>query len=140
MSFVAFPLAAVLLILALVHVYWTVFGVGTGAAVPSHADGTPVIRPGRVASLIVAVALLVGTLIVLARAHVLTVGVPSIMIRVGIWAMASAFAARTVGEFRYVGLFKRVRGTQFATWDTRFFTPLCAVIATAAVVVVMTSE
>ena len=39
------------------------------------------------------------------------------------------FLARTVGEFRLVGVFKRVRGTPFATWDTWLFTPLCGLIA-----------
>jgi hypothetical protein len=45
------------------------------------------------------------------------------------------FALRTIGEFRYVGLFKRVHSTPFARWDSRLFTPLSAAIAAAAVVV-----
>ena len=38
---------------------------------------------------------------------------------------------RTVGEFRYVGLFKRERGTRFAALDSCIYTPLCALLAAA---------
>lgn len=36
---------------------------------------------------------------------------------------------RGVGEFRYVGLFKRVKGSRFARNDTRFYSPLCLMLA-----------
>jgi hypothetical protein len=128
-----------LLLVSLVHVYWAARGVASGASVPSHADGTPVFRPGRVATLLVAMALMLGALIVLVRAQLLDVQMRPIVLRVGIWGLAAAFAARTVGEFRYVGLFKRVSDTPFARWDTRLFTPLCAIIAFAAALVATTS-
>ena len=135
MSFVAWGLAAVLLLVSLVHMYWAARGVASGASVPSHADGTPLFLPGRVATLLVALALLLAALIVLGRAQLLDLRMPPIALRIGIWGVVATFTARTVGEFRYVGLFKRVSGTPFARWDTRLFTPLCAVIAVAAVVV-----
>jgi hypothetical protein len=132
---VAFSLTLVLLSLAAVHVYWAARGVGTTAGIPSRADGTPVFRPGRVATLAVAVALGIAALFVAGRAQLLDVGLSPAVLRVGVWGVATAFAARTVGEFRYVGLFKRVRGTPFAQWDTRLYTPLCGALAVATVVV-----
>ena len=39
------------------------------------------------------------------------------------------FFLRAIGEFRYVGFFKRVRDTAFAKADTRFYSPLCVFIA-----------
>jgi hypothetical protein len=45
------------------------------------------------------------------------------------WALGIVFAARAIGEFRYVGLFKKERSTGFARADTRYFTPLCIAIA-----------
>ena len=125
----------VVLSLAAVHVYWAVRGVGTTAGIPSRADGTPVFRPGRVATFAVALALGLAATLVAGRAQFLDVGLPPLLLRVGTWVVAVAFAARTVGEFRYVGLFKRVRGTPFARWDSWLFTPLCAAIAIATVVV-----
>ncbi|HPG26670.1 MAG TPA: DUF3995 domain-containing protein, partial [Myxococcota bacterium] len=58
-----------------------------------------------------------------------TPGLPPWVARVGIWALAVLFALRAIGEFRYVGFFKRVRDTRFARLDTLVFSPLCATIA-----------
>jgi hypothetical protein len=140
MPLVAVVLSVALSAVALLHVYWAVRGVNASTAVPSRTDGTPVFRPGRVATLTVAAALVVAALLVLARAHVVTIGLPTNLIDVGVWLVAATFTMRTVGEFRYVGIFKRVRGTPFARWDTRLFTPLCAAIASAAVVVAVTAR
>lgn len=106
MRFVAISLTAVFLSLAAVHLYWTVRGVGTGAGVPSRPDGSPVFRPGRVACFMVALALMIAALIVLGRARLMDVPLSPWILRAGIWGIAMPFAARTVGEFRYVGLFK----------------------------------
>ena len=135
MYIVAVGLMLVLFCLAAVHVYWALRGVGTTVGVPSRPDGTPVFHPGRVATLGVAVALSIAALLVAGRAQLVDLGLSPVVLHVAVWGVAAAFGVRTVGEFRYVGLFKRVRGTPFARWDTRLFTPLCAAIATAAVVV-----
>jgi len=43
--------------------------------------------------------------------------------------------ARGVGDFRLVGLSKRVRGTRFARYDSFVYTPLCLALAAGIVVV-----
>jgi|CXWL01.1.fsa_nt_gi hypothetical protein len=139
-AIIAPVLATILVILALLHLYWMVRGVGAGAAVPSHPDGTPLFQPGRVASLLVAAALLLAATIVLGRAHLLRIDLPAWLLRLGIWGVAVAFAARAVGDFHYVGLFRRVRGTPFARWDSLLFTPLCLAIAGAATIIALTPE
>jgi hypothetical protein len=45
------------------------------------------------------------------------------------YALALGLAARAVGEFKYVGFFKRVRGSRFATLDTWIYSPLCLLLA-----------
>jgi hypothetical protein len=127
-------LGSVLLALAALHVYWAVGGLSGGSAVPSRPDGIPVFRPGSVASLAVALALTIASGLVLARAGIMPSVLPASWIRGGAWAVAAAFTARTVGEFRYVGLFRRVHGTAFARWDAWLFTPLCFVLATGTTV------
>lgn len=129
---VAATLGAVLVILALLHVHWAIGGVSGGAAVPSRSDGTPIFRPGPLASLSVAAALTLAAAFVLARGHVVADWVSPPWILLGTWGVAAAFALRTIGEFRYVGVFRRVRDTSFARWDARVFTPLCAVLALGA--------
>lgn len=128
----AVTLSSVLFLIAALHLYWAIRGVGAGAGVPSRPDGTPAMRPGRLAALAVAAALSLAGLIILGRAGALETGMPSAVLRVGAWSVAATFATRTIGEFRYVGLFRRVRGTPFARWDGWVFTPLCFILAVAA--------
>ncbi|MES2318120.1 MAG: DUF3995 domain-containing protein [Pseudomonadota bacterium] len=45
------------------------------------------------------------------------------------YALAAGLFARGVGEFNYLGLFKRVRGSRFATLDTWVYSPLCLLLA-----------
>jgi hypothetical protein len=129
---VAVSVAIPLVVLALVHVFWAIGGdAGLGAAVPSRADGVALVRPGLVPTLIVAVGLVGVALVVLVRVRLVPgIGSPALY-RWASWAAGAAFALRTIGEFRYVGLFKRVRGTRFAAWDNAVYTPLCAMLSAA---------
>jgi hypothetical protein len=136
-TLLALALTSVLFALAALHLYWMVVGVSGGRALPERPDGTLPLRPGRTASFAVALALSVAGGIVLGRAGLAFGAVPRVLFRVGTWGIAAAFGARTIGEFRYVGVFKRVRSTDFARWDTWLFTPLCAGLAGAAAVLAM---
>jgi hypothetical protein len=39
-----------------------------------------------------------------------------------------SLALRALGEFRYIGFFKRVRGTPFARMDSRYYSPLALLL------------
>ena len=131
-AYLAIAVAAVLVALAGVHVYWAAGGrVGAAAAVPMGPDGTPVFVPGRGATLAVAMALVTAAVLVLGRAGVSPRIAPDLAYRWGAWALGAVFVLRAVGDFRFVGLSKRVVGTRFAALDTRVYTPLCAAIGAA---------
>jgi len=66
------------------------------------------------------------------RAGLAPLPAPAWVPRFGVWGVALAFAARAIGECRYLGFLKRVRGTVFAQRDTRFYSPLCVLIAALA--------
>jgi hypothetical protein len=132
-SIVGAALAAVFGALAALHVFWAVGGItGGGAAVPSRIDGTPLFRPGPVSTLAVAAALSMAAVIVLGRAGMLAPDSRFILYRAGAWAVGAALLLRAVGDFRYVGVFKRERRTRFARMDTRYYTPLCAALGLGA--------
>jgi hypothetical protein len=119
----------VLTLLGLIHLYWAARGVsGRAVAVPER-DGRPIFRPGRASTVAVAMGLFGGALTLLAGIDLVSLPMPASWPRWGAWALATLFALRAVGEFRYVGIFKRVTGTPFARWDSRLFTPLCVLIA-----------
>ncbi len=50
----------------------------------------------------------------------------------GIWGLSLIFLARTVGDLRTFGFFKKIASTSFARWDTWLYTPLCLLIALLA--------
>lgn len=102
--------------------------VGESGAVPSEA-GKPVFVPSRMSTVAVGVVLLLFALLVAATAGFVSVAVSPKVLSGLSFALALGLAARAVGEFRYVGFFKRVRGTRFATLDTLVYSPLCLLLA-----------
>lgn len=128
----AILLTAVFTVLALLHFHWAAGGrLGFGAAIPTKG-AVPIFQPGPGASTAVGVALLGAALVSLVRGHAFVLG-PAWVSRVGIWVIATVMLARAIGDFRYVGFFKRVRGTVFARQDSRFYSPLCATLAALAI-------
>lgn len=129
----ALVLAVVLTALAVLHLYWASGGQrGLDAALPERPSGGRLFSPRPVETAAVAVLLLVAALVVLGASDLLAVPVPGGWLRAGTWALAMILLLRAVGEFRYVGFFKRVRGTRFAQWDSRLHSPLCLAMAVLA--------
>ncbi|MDJ0835589.1 MAG: DUF3995 domain-containing protein [Acidobacteriota bacterium] len=131
----AIVLALLFSLLALLHVHWAFGGsFGTGAVVP-ESDGEKLFEPGPVSTSIVAALLFAAALLVSARAGLLTLPLPSPLTAVGTWVMLAVFLARSVGDFRFIGFFKKERDTRFARWDTRLFSPLCLAVAAGLLLV-----
>lgn len=130
---IALGLATVLGFLSALHVYWAAGGEwGLRNAIPEF-HGRPVLAPTPLAALVVAAALAVAAVVPLVRTGVVAAPVPNWAKQGAVIALAAVFFVRAVGDFRFVGFFKRVHGTAFAFWDTRLFSPLCLLIALAFV-------
>jgi hypothetical protein len=50
--------------------------------------------------------------------------------------LVAVFAIRALGDFKYVGFFKKVKNTDFAINDTKYFTPLCAFVAVSLLIAI----
>lgn len=122
--------AAVLAVLGGWHVYWAGGGhVGLGAVVPVR-EGRELFRPRPVGTLAVALLLFGAARTVLGCVGAWAVPPPFVRCsRRMTWLLAVTFALRAIGDFRYAGFFKRVRGTRFARWDSALYSPLCALLA-----------
>src|SRR5579862_6279024 len=118
----------ILLIVAAVHIYWAAGGkAGKGAAIPS-ANGRAIIRPSAFGTALVEVGLCAMAALVALRIGWLDLpALPgnSVVVEIGTWLMAMVFALRAIGDFRYVGFFKRIRDGKFARLDTLAYSPLC---------------
>lgn len=125
----AYALAAVFVLLALWH-----FGMaalpssGKGGAVPS-VDGKALFKPSRLATVGVGVVLLLFAALMGATGGLLRTGLNPLLLAGLSYALAGGLLARAIGDFRYLGFFKRVRGSRFATLDTFLFAPICLLLA-----------
>lgn len=126
-------LVAIFSVLSLLHVYWAVRSEGAPEISVPYANGKPVLSPGKVSTLIVALLLAFASVVCLWRIGILSWS-PGWIPEIGNWAISIVFFLRAVGDFRYVGFFKRITDSKFAYYDTRFYSPLCLAIALAATV------
>lgn len=101
---------------------------GESAGVPS-VDGKPLFVPSKGATIAVGLVLVLFAILVAATAGYVPTGLPGQVLRWLSYGLALGLLARAVGEFRYVGFFKRVRGSQFARMDTLVYSPLCLLLS-----------
>ncbi len=107
---------------------------GQSGAVPT-VDGKPLFVPSTTSTVAVGVVLVLFAALVAATAGMLPSGLPMVARRWLSYALALGLLGRAVGEFRYVGFFKRMRGSRFATLDTFVYSPLCLLLAVGVAVV-----
>jgi Protein of unknown function (DUF3995) len=102
--------------------------VNAAAAIPSVA-GRPLSIPSPMAFVGVAAVLLMFGGLVAATAGIVRTGLPPRHLSWLSFGLSLGLLARAIGEFKYVGFFKRVRGTRFARLDTLLYSPLCLMLA-----------
>lgn len=125
-------LAIIFAILSLFHIIWAMGGrIGGENAIPSN-NGMPIFKPSIFATLLVAFALLLAMMTILGQIGFLGEMIPNWIFRWATLVIAILFFLRAIGEFKYVGFFKKVSDSGFAYWDTMLFSPLCLFIAVTA--------
>jgi len=126
----ALILSCIFLFLSGLHVYWGLGGKwAKDAAVPRNVNGAKRINPSAFACFIVAFLLLGAEFFVLVESRLLFFNWPGWLLHSGSWILIALFTARAIGEFRYVGFFKKVKASKFAYLDTKYYSPLCVLIA-----------
>lgn len=120
----------IFLILASIHLYW-VFGGKWGLknAIPTKEKSTDVnFKPSNIATLIVALVLFSFACFYFIQTNLISYRLPK-WTRFILWFLPSIFLLRAIGDFKYVGFFKKITSTLFAKWDRILFTPLCLIIS-----------
>lgn len=137
---IAIILFLVFLFLSSIHFYWAFGGQwGKDAAVPTKDSNIKVFEPGLLSTLIVAIGLLFFGLIVLKAAKEFNLSPfhwPALLSKYGPWTIAGIFSIRAIGDFKYVGFFKKHRHTKFAKNDTKYYSPLCLIIGILTLVLI----
>ena len=130
------PVASGFALLSVLHLYWAAGGrAGAVVSLPER-DGAPLFQPGLASTLAVAGLLAFAALLVLAHAgHWPSPALPGWMVSLGVPVAAVVLLGRSIGDFRYVGFFKKVRDTRFARLDTRLFSPIALLLGAATAMV-----
>ena len=134
-TFLPWTVSLTFIALSLWHVRMALWPTsGESGAVPS-VSGKPLFVPSTKTTLVVAVVLFLFGCLVAATAGLVGLGIPTRLLAWLCYALAFGLLARAVGEFKYVGFFKRVRDSRFARLDTLFYSPLCLLLAAGVALV-----
>jgi hypothetical protein len=123
------------------HFYWAIGAilgkkmVGALAVLP-EMEGKPLFVPGAFATFIVAFGLfLFAKISSFGLIDVISFKYFSPIIPYGNLAIFLIFMLRAIGDFRYVGFFKKNKTSKFAINDSKYYSPLCLLISILAFII-----
>jgi hypothetical protein len=134
-----FVVSIIFTFLSLVHFYWAFSGDGMIDYVIPEVNNEKVFKPSRIMTSVVALGLLSFAFIILGHIGVFEFFALKPVFKYGSWLISCIFFARAIGDFNLVGFFKKVKGTKFAIWDNRIYSPLCLIIAILTTLVIFTN-
>jgi hypothetical protein len=119
------------------YFYWGFGGKwGSQAVVPTKDDGMPLFVPRTISTFIVAIGLLFFGIFYLIKYGLIAVSLPEWLNKSGFWIIISIFILRAIGDFNYVGFFKKHKSSEFAIKDTKYYAPLCLLIGVLTLILV----
>ena len=130
MNFIALVTIITLVIAGVFHFYWGFGGTfGLDKVLPTKdekdLDGKDLFKPGKILTIIVGFIILSFAWVayVLNFKDLSMIPYSEQIVYAG-WFLSGVFALRSIGDFYVVGLFKKIKSTKFAEFDTKYFIPL----------------
>lgn len=100
--------------LAIIHFYWALGGNwGISSVLPTDKHGTKKLHPKKTDSAIVGCVLLIFSLFYAFNMGISGYKFPSVLFNYFGWIIPGIFLVRAIGDFNYVGFFKKVKYTAF---------------------------
>lgn len=129
MTLIAISTAIVLTLMALIHFYWAFGGkFGLNKALPTK-DGVLLLNPSK------PLTFFIGLLLIAFAYVAYSLEFNNLNKYTGVF-LSLIFALRAIGEFNAVGFFKKIKNTEFAIYDTQYYSPLCLMLSVAFAVLV----
>ena len=125
------------------HFYWLFGGIwGLENAIPTKGDKPNTLSIPKFATLIVALVLVSFGLIYLMESGLINLKTPipktfEKILSYGTWIIPSIFILRAIGDFNYVGFFKKIKTTTFGRSDSKLFSPLCLTIGLMGMLILL---
>ncbi|WP_317203814.1 DUF3995 domain-containing protein [Janthinobacterium sp.] len=124
---------------AVFHLYWATGGRRGADLViprrPAPLGGAPLFHPSPLGTLVVALFLAGVAVLAAVVYNGADITLSWRWNRVLLAVCGAVFVLRAIGEFRYLGFFKRVKDSPFAFWDTRLFSPFILLIGLACMAI-----
>lgn len=113
--------------ISFLHIYWAFGGRwGSAAVIPvKEGEHKPAFTPRIWGTLFVAILILLASVIIVVQVGYLQGFEANSLSKIGSIVCALVFIVRAIGDFKFVGFFKKIKHSQFARYDTRFYSPLC---------------
>jgi len=119
-------LSLIFMILGGFHFYWIFGGImGINKVIPSINNTTKKPTIPKLATLIVALVLTSFSLLYLLKSGLINFDISPRITTYSYTFIPLIFILRAIGEFKYLGFFKKIKNTEFAKADSKFFSPLC---------------
>jgi hypothetical protein len=129
---------AIFIMMSFVHVYWALSGnLGKSGVLPTLHDGNPVIDPGIIGTFAVAAAMGIFAFITVGDLGIYEAFIPHDVIKYATIVIGVIFMLRAMGDFKYMGFFKKIKGTHFARNDSSYFSPLCLYLGMSSIAIAL---
>ena len=130
-------LAIIFFSLSGIHVYWLFGGQrGLEASIPVTVENEKLFMPSKFATFLVAFILFFFAMIIIFKTYssgeIENKWIQFLM-KYSLSFIAILFIVRAIGDFQYVGFFKKIKHSLFAEYDTNYFSPLCLIIGILAI-------
>ncbi len=139
MFFIGILSGLILIVISIFHVYWAFGGrYAVDAVIPTQTNKKSVLNAPPFLTFLVAVFVMLIAITYLHEANFYDFQfLPEFIKEYGLTIFASIFFIRAVGDFKYVGFFKKIKSTKFGINDTKFFSPLCLFLALSGVLILI---
>lgn len=118
------------------HFYWFRGGRwGTEYVFPTKDKESKAPPIPMFATLLVALGLALIGVLYLVKGGMAGIRIPYWIEKYLYWFIPAIFILRAIGEFKYVGIFKKIKDTKFAEADTKIFVPLCFFIGILGLII-----
>ena len=128
-AFLFYLVPVIFVIIVIIHFYWAFGGKKFLTSTIPEKNGKPLFLPTFTITAAVGLAFFAFAVGVLAFGGLVALPVEYRVIRFSVLVMLALFFGRMIGDFQYIGLFKKVKGSRFSHNDDLYFIPFCGVLA-----------
>jgi len=108
---------------------------GYDNAIPTNIEGEKLFNPKKIEAAFVAIGLLVFAMYYFFIGNFVSLNFPNWVSIYAGWVISLIFILRSIGEFKYLGFFKKIKTTNFGKLDSKLFSPLCLAIGLIGIII-----